>query len=405
MASHRRAYVTVLLVGLGSLPVGAPAVLAAPVPQNVGVGRAKLIVLDASNVTGSAQVTFATKDVAVTNGPAADVEGLRARLHLQYADGAPAGAFIVPPGTSSGWKQHDPSTTRYRNTGAPGGPTELASVLLRPGRLLTAKGAGRGDVPFALADAGPPESGVFVSFEITENGVTTRLCSVLSDCVYRTFDGAGAKLVCRDGVADPTCRAAYPVYRSGTDVRYGAGGTIAIIGDSITVQTRPALEAALDASWFVHVDAAGGTMFRDHHEAARRIGETHPQAVVIHLGTNDVGCALRTAFTPSAPCRYAGFTAADMVADARVLVASVAGACVVGTTTWFGGTINELWREMEASGELAGIVPWAEYLGSLSDEDRGRLLLDGLGHLTAEGTQVLAAMTAEVVEEACRPAL
>ena len=83
------------------------------------------------------------------------------------------------------------------------------------------------------------------------------------------------------------------------------------------------------------------------------------------------------------------------------MVASVFGACIIGTTTWFGDAVKQLWYDMLATGELAGVVPWEEYLSSLSDEERQVLLRDGIGHLTPAGTVALAEMTTQVVAESC----
>jgi lysophospholipase L1-like esterase len=173
-----------------------------------------------------------------------------------------------------------------------------------------------------------------------------------------------------------------------------------VIGDSITVQATGALKDALANQWYTHVRAKGGSMFRELQQAAARIGESRPQVAVINLGTNDCGCALRNAMTPSTPCRYPDFTDQDNYDDARAMVASLRGACIVGTTNWFGIT-GDLWWDMLATGEIAGVIPWQEYLLSLSSEERQLLLLDGLGHLTEAGTMLLAQMTAEVVEQSC----
>ena len=173
-----------------------------------------------------------------------------------------------------------------------------------------------------------------------------------------------------------------------------------MIGDSITVQSTGALEDALEKQWDTHVRAHGGFVFRDLQHAAERIGESRPQVVVINLGTNDNGCVLRNTFMPDDPCRYPGFTFQDEFDDARTMVASLPGACIIGVTTWF-GTIGKLWSDMLATGEIAGVVPWKEYLLSLSLEEQQLLLADDLGHLTPVGTVALAQMTAEVVEQAC----
>jgi lysophospholipase L1-like esterase len=173
-----------------------------------------------------------------------------------------------------------------------------------------------------------------------------------------------------------------------------------VIGDSITVQAIEALEAVLANRWYTLVWAKAGSMFRTLQHAAERIGASQPQVVVINLGTNDQSCALRNASSADSPCTYADFTVQTYFDDARTMVGSLPGACIIGTTTWF-GIIGDLWSDMLATGEIAGVVPWREYLLSLSAEQRQPLLRDGLGHLTAAGTVALAQMTAEVVDQAC----
>jgi lysophospholipase L1-like esterase len=396
MASSKCGFRAAVGLGLLGMLLGTSGACA----TDIGVAPDRLLVVDWSPAGGPAKVVFTAKDAAITTGRAADVEGVRVRLHVEYGDGATAGAFTVPPGTTNGWVLNDPEMLRFRNRDAPGGATEVQSIVARPRRLLKLIGAGRGDTPLDVAGAGAPTGSIYVSFEMVEGGMTTRLCSEVQNCEYRVVDGAaGAKLRCLGGVPDPLCRAAYPVYVSGADARYGDAGTLAVIGDSITVQATAALEDALASRWYTHVRAHGGFMFRDLQQAAERIGESRPQVVVIDLGTNDAGCAMRNTLMPSNPCRYPDFTFQDCYDDAHAMVASLSGACIVGTTTWFG--LNDLWSEMLATGEVAGVVPWEEYLWSLSAEQRNLLLLDGLGHLTEAGTVVLAQMTAEVVEQAC----
>ena len=367
---------------------------------DIGVTPHKLLIADIRLPTTKAKVVFTSKDAAITNGQAADLEGVRVRLHVQYADSTTAGAFIVPAGTANGWLRNDPKLLRFHNSDVANGATEVRSIVVRPHRLLKVTAAGRGDTPLDVIRGGAPTGSIYVSFEMVEAGTTTRLCSEVQNCEYRTFTGdMGAKLRCRGGVADPECRAAYPVYVSGTDARYGGAGSLAVVGDSITVQSTDALEDTLEKQWYVHVRAHAGFMFRELQDAAERIGESRPQVVVINLGTNDYGCALQNAMNPD-PCRYPGFTFQDLFDDARAMVASLPGACIVGTTTWF-GRIGTLWSDMLATGEIAGVVPWKEYLLSLSPEERQVLLTDGIGHLTPAGTVALAQMSAEVVEQVC----
>jgi hypothetical protein len=365
---------------------------------DVGVAPDKLLIVQRAAI--KAKVVFKSKDAAITNGRAADLEGVRVRLHVQYGDGATAGAFMVPAGTANGWVQNDSTMLRFYNPDAPSGATEVRSIVVRPHRLLKLTGAGLGDAPPDVTVARAPTGSVYVSFEMVEAGTTTRLCSEMQNCEYHSLGSdAEAKLECLGGVADPDCRAAYPVYVSGTDARYGGAGTLAVIGDSITVQATDALEDVLGKQWYTHVRAHSGYMFRQLQPAAERIGESRPQVAVIHLGTNDTACVLRNTLTPDSPCGYPDFTYQDELDDARAMVASLPGACIVGTTTWF-GTMD--WWGMLATGEIAGVVPWKEYLSSLSPEERQLLLTpDNLGHLTPAGTVTLAQLTAEVVEQAC----
>ena len=139
---------------------------------------------------------------------------------------------------------------------------------------------------------------------------------------------------------------------------------------------------------------AGGTI-------AERISDSHPQVVVINLGPNDYACLLKNAFMPDTPCRYPDFTLDDFLDDAHAMVASVAGACIIGTTTWFGDVVGPLWSDMVATGEIAGVVRWQEYLSTLSADERQLLLADSLGHLTLAGEAALAEMTAQVVDQSC----
>jgi hypothetical protein len=370
--------------------------------SDVGVAPRRLLMVERAASTRRSKTIFVAKDTAVVTGPASDVEQVYARVHVRYGNGADVGTFVIPAGTANGWVRNDGAVTKYRNRHAPRRPTQVRTILLRRGRLVKVRARGRGDAPLGLVAAGPPGGSVYVSVELVEAGITTRLCSELTECRYRSIDGAtGAKLTCRGGVPDPKCRWAPPDYLCGQDVSYGGPGTVAVIGDSITHQAKAALEAALGDHWFLHVEAKPGAMFRELQEAAETIGRTAPQVVVIHLGTNDDGCILENAW-PDLECRYPDFGVDDLLADARAMVASVAGACILGTSPWWdtGHRVDDLWREMVATGELAGVVPWSEYLASLPDDERALLLADGMGHLTAAGRVALAELTADVVDQA-----
>ena len=118
--------------------------------SDVGVVPRRLVVADRLASSGTARTMFVARDPRVTNGRALDVGQIRARLHLQYGDGAAAGAFVVPAGAASGWVRDDPAGTAYRNRAAPHGVTQMRAIVVRPGRLAKLRGAGLGDTPLDI---------------------------------------------------------------------------------------------------------------------------------------------------------------------------------------------------------------------------------------------------------------
>jgi len=62
----------------------------------------------------------------------------------------------------------------------------------------------------------------------------------------------------------------------------------AVIGDSITDISRPTLEDALASEYEVQIDGVGGARVDQMLGEADKLAATHPQQVVINLGTNDV---------------------------------------------------------------------------------------------------------------------
>jgi lysophospholipase L1-like esterase len=62
----------------------------------------------------------------------------------------------------------------------------------------------------------------------------------------------------------------------------------AVIGDSITDISRTTFEQALEPDYAVEVDGVGGARVDQMQGEADKVAATHPQQVVINLGTNDV---------------------------------------------------------------------------------------------------------------------
>lgn len=391
--------VAVLVVTLGSVSGAAPA------EQSVGITVDRVTVVDLRAARGRGKTTLRAHDAGITGVESGDPETTTVRILLDYAGGSAGGAFLVPSGSAAGWRLSRAPGVMYSNSAAPQGPTQMRRLVVQES-LLRATASGVGDVPLDLIGVGAPAAGLYVTVELTEGVATTRLCALMTSCEQVPLaHGTGAKLTCRGGTPDPACHGARPIFRRLTDVQYGGPGTVAIIGDSITVQAEDALNAALAAGgWYTFVGAQAGAMFRERQEVAAYAARGNPDVAIIHLGTNDLGCYLTNVFSPDTPCRYPDFGPADEVADAQTMVATFAAArCVLGTTVWF-GNIDPLWYEMVASGELSGVVPWREYLETLTSEERSLILADGLGHLTAAGQTQLAQLTAQVVNEVCGPA-
>jgi hypothetical protein len=62
----------------------------------------------------------------------------------------------------------------------------------------------------------------------------------------------------------------------------------ALIGDSITDQSRPVLERELGSEYAVEVDGVGGARIDQMQGEADKLAAAKPQQLVINLGTNDV---------------------------------------------------------------------------------------------------------------------
>jgi hypothetical protein len=172
--------------------------------------------------------------------------------------------------------------------------------------------------------------------------------------------------------------------------------TIAVIGDSISEQSKPSLErygAAHDLT--LDVDATSGYMTREKQDAAEQAAATHPAAAVIALGTNDAVCRLTNALV-SGSCRYPGFAIADMEADLTTMAATLdqPGTCVVGVNAYFGEEVGDHLEALVADGRLDGVVDWR----TVATTD-ATVLADGIGHLTPDGQDRFAQV---VVDETAR---
>lgn len=175
-----------------------------------------------------------------------------------------------------------------------------------------------------------------------------------------------------------------------------SGPTIAIVGDSITEQSKDAIDRyGRSKDLVTEVDATSGFMTREKQDAAASAASGQPAAAVIALGTNDAVCQLTNALV-SGSCRYSSFTIADMNTDLDRMAETLhqAGTCVVGVTVYFGEEVGEHLEELVDEGLLDGIVDWRTVV--TADDS---LRADGIGHLTAKGEEAYARY---VVDETVR---
>lgn len=174
--------------------------------------------------------------------------------------------------------------------------------------------------------------------------------------------------------------------------------TIAVVGDSITEQSKNEIERyGRSRDLATAVDATAGFMTREKQEAAETLGSTRPAAAVIALGTNDAVCQLTNALV-SGSCRYSSFTIADMNADLDRMAETLhqPGTCVVGVTVYFGEEVGEHLAELVDEGQLDGIVDWRAVV--TADET---LRADGIGHLTAKGEEAYARYVLDETTRIC----
>lgn len=188
-----------------------------PALTYIGVIPKKLVVVDKLGTpAGKAKTVFVSKDqtAGITKGAGLDENLISAKFGVRYDDGAAAGSFTLPAGATdgtSGWVTNKEKVAKYVNKAAPGGPTEAKVAVIKPGKLLKLVGKGLGDVPFDIFGAGPPTGSVFTAYCVTNDGVENCHCSEFTGCNHSTIGGGlGAKLVCKQGVADGACTALQP---------------------------------------------------------------------------------------------------------------------------------------------------------------------------------------------------
>jgi predicted esterase len=191
--------------------IAAALIGAAAQAADVGVVPTKLIVVDKLSSAGKAKAVFVSKDSAagISKGSGTDIAQISVQFDAAYVGTSVAGAFALPAGASdgtSGWLVNKAAVAKFVNKAAPNGTTQAKVGVIKPGKLLKLVAKGTGDTPFDVLAAGPPPAGVRTSYCVMNGGDETCHCSEFPTCAWKSIaGGTGAKLVCKGGVADPTC--------------------------------------------------------------------------------------------------------------------------------------------------------------------------------------------------------
>ena len=174
---------------------------------NTGVQAKKLIMLDKLAASGKAKVAFVVKDAGVTKGPGTDVEDISARLLIEYIPGSVGGAFNISAGDES-WLLNSPTVAKFVNQDPLGFSTYIKILTIKPGKSIkvVAKDALGDGTPLDIVALGPPSGSVFTTFRVENGDILARHCSEFTACTWKSLaDGTGAKVVCKNGVPEPTC--------------------------------------------------------------------------------------------------------------------------------------------------------------------------------------------------------
>ena len=170
----------------------------------------------------------------------------------------------------------------------------------------------------------------------------------------------------------------------------GGGGPVAVVGDSITYQTRDHLDE--DVQWDVAA-SIGATSAQMLPEAQRLAGAVPSQAI-INLGTND---ALQQ--VPAAETEATLEAIVGAFDDGRCVHLVTIGTHLpdsgdppAGSTAW---ELNDWMRRFADDHDDVHVIDWDR---EVSAEAGSELLLDDMIHPNNPGRERLAEMMAEAVD-------
>lgn len=178
---------------------------------DIPVAATRLTVVHGYNGFFSRQsVTYSAKDVAITKGAGIDPEQVSVSFRILYGKWYAKGEWPVPAGTANGWLVNDAKRARYVNREAPSGPSDVKKVTIVPGKVLKLVAKGLGPTHFDVDPnlVGDPYGPVYTATCVSNGAEENCHCSEFAACAWTEIsDGLGAKLICKGGTGDPSCRA------------------------------------------------------------------------------------------------------------------------------------------------------------------------------------------------------
>lgn len=181
-----------------------------------------------------------------------------------------------------------------------------------------------------------------------------------------------------------------------------SGDSVVVLGDSITEFGQDHLVDVLGEEYELTVDGAFGARTGDRIEAAAAIAATHPDQVVVNLGTNDVvvGTPLDKVrddldrllgHLDSVECVHVVTVGENLVSNGLSLPRA-------------GRAVNDQIAEVTSEHANAHLLRWdrVQQAAGLRRDDPQALLFDGI-HPDGDGLMVLAEGYAEVLADCGRP--
>lgn len=200
------------------------------------------------------------------------------------------------------------------------------------------------------------------------------------------------------GLAGVTGVALASLVLAGCGLFSSSKGDAALVGDSITDQSREAFRRELGDDWRLRVEAVPGLTIAEMQGALEAAVAAGPEAVVVNLGTNDV-----LAEGPLAETAAADLAAAlDVAAEVPCAYAVTVNEHMFQYEDDLEGQARSLNDELRALADERDIevIDWSAEVGRQLEagEPGGSLTTDTVHPTDPYGQQVLAALYADALD-------